>query len=45
MADPKVPAEDPTTSPEEIELTDEELSKVAGGRTSDPCEGGQFHSK
>ena len=38
---------DPATagSPEtEKELSNEELSKVSGGRLNDPCEGGKFHS-
>jgi bacteriocin-like protein len=29
----------------EKELSNEELSKVSGGRVNDPCEGGKFHSK
>lgn len=26
-------------------LSENDLDKIAGGRTNDPCEGGEFHSR
>lgn len=42
----QVQENEPESLPDEDgALSPSQLDKIAGGRTSDPCEGGQFHSK
>jgi hypothetical protein len=42
----KVQENEPESLPEQDgALSPDQLDKIAGGRTSDPCEGGQFHGQ